>query len=361
LSGREQVLLAKLLSLNSAHFDFGACNFTEKNMNRKDRREGLSKSGSGRVSTYRDTGLTHVYTLECNYNSGKSLNAIKAAAGPGSGRASPARDASVDPPRFTQFDFEGVGRGLMASLLDIEGINPWSRLTNSRHKSLDGVRQWVALYIERARRTGATRGGLVSMECGDVVEVDMGENPGVVEEEEQQQQEKEAEEQQGDSDSDGELAGKSVPRARKTPAVAAIRQVARKYPGRTSNHVKPAARNASASPRPHSAAASRIAALGTPRGQIIAGPADAHTLKPDIAAAMRRTGVTGPAGPDSLRHAVGGRMALANFGSERKGHRPGSGINSGFGGRARPVLQPGVRIRAANSGGPSGLLALAIA
>ena len=81
----ETVAFAKLVSLNSPHFDFSACNFTEKNMcvlsspcgkcglspntvaliasgcgstrNRKDRREGLSKSGSGRVSTYRLTGL----------------------------------------------------------------------------------------------------------------------------------------------------------------------------------------------------------------------------------------------------------------------------------------------------------------
>ena len=35
-----------------------------------------------------------MYTLECNYNNGKSLNAIKAAQGAGSGRASPPRAAT---------------------------------------------------------------------------------------------------------------------------------------------------------------------------------------------------------------------------------------------------------------------------
>ena len=33
---------------------------------------GLSKSGSGRVVIYRETGLVHCYTLECNYNTGAS-------------------------------------------------------------------------------------------------------------------------------------------------------------------------------------------------------------------------------------------------------------------------------------------------
>ena len=58
-------------------------------MNRKDRRDGLSKSGSGRVGIYRETGLTHIYTLECNYNTGLTLNAIKAAKGKGERLASP--------------------------------------------------------------------------------------------------------------------------------------------------------------------------------------------------------------------------------------------------------------------------------
>ncbi|EGD80021.1 hypothetical protein PTSG_13020 [Salpingoeca rosetta] len=49
----DNVTYAKLAELNSPHFDFGCCNFSEKNMFSKDKRDGLSKEGSGRVSEFR--------------------------------------------------------------------------------------------------------------------------------------------------------------------------------------------------------------------------------------------------------------------------------------------------------------------
>jgi hypothetical protein len=110
----ETVMYAKLISLNSAHFEFSACNFTEKNMRRKDRRDGLSKSGSGRVAMYRETGLTHIYTLECNYNTGLSTNAIKAASGPGAVRST----SQLRPPAPTLPSAQllcGVGGGVLRS------------------------------------------------------------------------------------------------------------------------------------------------------------------------------------------------------------------------------------------------------
>lgn len=53
------ILFPKLISLNSANFDFAACNFTEKNMYSKDKRDGMSKEGSGRVAIYKATGIAH--------------------------------------------------------------------------------------------------------------------------------------------------------------------------------------------------------------------------------------------------------------------------------------------------------------
>ena len=75
----ENMLLVRLMTLNTRWLDFDACNFSEKNMKAKDRRDkGASKEGSGRVAVYHATNNTfaHSYTLECNYNTGRSTNQI---------------------------------------------------------------------------------------------------------------------------------------------------------------------------------------------------------------------------------------------------------------------------------------------
>ena len=54
------MLLPKLVSLNSAHFDFEHCLFSERNMYAADRKNeggGTTKEGSGRVALYKATGL----------------------------------------------------------------------------------------------------------------------------------------------------------------------------------------------------------------------------------------------------------------------------------------------------------------
>lgn len=50
--------------------------------------QGVSKEGAGRVAMYRATNMTHCYTLECNYNMGKHMNAL-VQADRDSGRATP--------------------------------------------------------------------------------------------------------------------------------------------------------------------------------------------------------------------------------------------------------------------------------
>lgn len=73
----ENVLYARLVACNSRWFDFAGCDFSQQNMTRKDRRDGMSKEGSGRVGVFSMTGLTHVYTLECNYNEGRIVNKLQ--------------------------------------------------------------------------------------------------------------------------------------------------------------------------------------------------------------------------------------------------------------------------------------------
>lgn len=66
----DALLFSKLASLNSPHFDFCGCNFTERNMATKDK-DGTTKGGAGRVAWFHATGLTHLYTIEANYNRSK--------------------------------------------------------------------------------------------------------------------------------------------------------------------------------------------------------------------------------------------------------------------------------------------------
>ena len=55
----ENMLFPKLISLNSPHLDFEHCVFSEKNMYTADKRDGLSKEGSGRVAMHKAMGHIH--------------------------------------------------------------------------------------------------------------------------------------------------------------------------------------------------------------------------------------------------------------------------------------------------------------
>lgn len=77
LKGEEMLknmLLPKLVSLNSLNFDWVECSFSEGMMKVKDKKDGLGREGCGRVSIMNVTGLPNCYTLECNYASGRTVN-----------------------------------------------------------------------------------------------------------------------------------------------------------------------------------------------------------------------------------------------------------------------------------------------
>ena len=72
----ESCLFCKLIELNSPYFEYDLCNFTEKNMYAKDKSDGLSKEGSGRVALYKQTRNNLCFTLECNFNIGEFTNKL---------------------------------------------------------------------------------------------------------------------------------------------------------------------------------------------------------------------------------------------------------------------------------------------
>ena len=149
------LLFPKLMSINSANFDFPACNFTQRNMILKDRHTGAGREGSGRVSVYRATGITYCYTLECNFNTGRFTNSIPMASRD-AGRASPPPVFDI-PPKYSPAPYEDTGKSLAVSILDLTESNPWSRLTCSSSKNLKGVRTSVRNYIKSAEAEAANK------------------------------------------------------------------------------------------------------------------------------------------------------------------------------------------------------------
>ncbi|KAI1897683.1 hypothetical protein AGOR_G00085790 [Albula goreensis] len=145
----ENLLYPKLISLNSAHFDFLGCNFSEKNMYAKDKRDGQSKEGSGRVAIHKAIGLVHSYTLECNYNTGRSVNTIPPACHD-NGRATPPPPPAF-PPKFTPEIYEQVGRAVAISALDMAECNPWPRLILSEHSCLSNLRAWMLKHVRNSK------------------------------------------------------------------------------------------------------------------------------------------------------------------------------------------------------------------
>ncbi|XP_045493803.1 cytosolic carboxypeptidase-like protein 5 isoform X3 [Colias croceus] len=144
----ECMLLPRIMSLNNLHFHFSSCNFTERNMYLKDRRDGMSREGSGRVAVLKATGLVRSYTLECNYNTGRLVNVLPPAVRDAPPPASP---HSPLPPKYTPHIFEEVGRSLGASILDLTGQHPNSRIPCSEHRNLAALRDWLRAHTRTMR------------------------------------------------------------------------------------------------------------------------------------------------------------------------------------------------------------------
>ena len=143
--------------MNSLNFDFNECSFSEKMMNVVDKKDGLSREGSGRVAIMKATNLPNCYTLECNYASGKRINHLfpKTNSKTGKQEAETSwitdakcqfyqeyKDADQSPP-YNIAIFEDIGRAFLIGLLDFYNLNKISRLIISPYKDLDGLRKEI--------------------------------------------------------------------------------------------------------------------------------------------------------------------------------------------------------------------------
>jgi hypothetical protein len=146
----DSFMFSRLMALNCVNFDFVNSSFSEKNMTAKDKGDGKSKEGSGRVAFFKLLGLVRSYTLEANYATGKVLNAI--AVSPLDTDPASLRDSAVysdGPPQYNIEILEDVGKAIGVSLLDSIDANPESRLTLTEFSNLRGLKADVAKYVAK--------------------------------------------------------------------------------------------------------------------------------------------------------------------------------------------------------------------
>lgn len=137
------MLFPKLMSINSMHVDFPSCDFTSRSMTAKSKSDGVTKEGTGRVALAVDARLVHSYTFEVSYNMGLSANPIVALDLPGEA-GSASRSLKYTPEVY----FE-VGRSVAVSLLDMQQLNPVSRLPHTPFLSAAGVRSWLVQQMKQ--------------------------------------------------------------------------------------------------------------------------------------------------------------------------------------------------------------------
>ena len=168
----ENVLFARLMSLNWLNFDMTEWNFSDKNMTQKDK-QGDSREGTGRVALYKDTNLIHWYTLELNYHTGKRLSVIPPKFNRISGQGEPETPVTDSTsniysngmwPCYNIEIMEDAGHAFGSSLLDLVEDNPISRIPLSRFKNLSGVRTEVINTLNKTGPVSKIQNYIVSKE-----------------------------------------------------------------------------------------------------------------------------------------------------------------------------------------------------
>jgi hypothetical protein len=148
------VMWSKIFSMNCHFVDFGGGNFSESRMSSNDLL-GKSRDGTGRVGVYNMKSLIHCYTLECNYNSGKTANHLPLLSNQlPNAKAENRREAQVEKrnPRYTPETFRDVGKAIAISILDIVNKNPYSRIYNSSYKNRERLEQFIGKLLHSKKK-----------------------------------------------------------------------------------------------------------------------------------------------------------------------------------------------------------------
>ncbi|NXO57902.1 CBPC5 protein, partial [Aramus guarauna] len=168
----ENMLFPKLISLNSPHFDFTGCNFSEKNMYAKDKRDGQSKEGSGRVAVYKALGIIHRKKLSRSLLLLPREKCMTPVPARGVGWE---RDGVLSVPQAVGLPLflkaflthcllpRQVGRALAVAALDMAECNPWPRIVLSEHSCLSNLRAWMLKHVRGMKGAGGgprRRGGV---------------------------------------------------------------------------------------------------------------------------------------------------------------------------------------------------------
>ena len=152
----ETQVLAKLIELNSGFFEFSECDFSEKSMATKDPKDHHSKEGSGRVNFFKAFGVVHSYTVECSYFMPKALHLTPSPLYLKSAKRVP------ETPVFEKYSvgvynrhmYNELAAGLGSAVLDIEKVNPLTRVPLSEFRFLESLRDWVRNKILVKTRQG---------------------------------------------------------------------------------------------------------------------------------------------------------------------------------------------------------------
>ncbi|KPA82355.1 putative Zinc carboxypeptidase [Leptomonas pyrrhocoris] len=146
----ENLLYAKLVSLNTPYLDFRSCNFSEANMFAVGR-SGKGKDSSSRVVVYTEAGVVHGYTIETSHVMAETLNPIVTLVNAQAEELEKVLPAPLQL-AHTPATFGDTGRAMLVALLDLKSINPLSRLPQTPYHSTRGVSMWLQrqLQIETA-------------------------------------------------------------------------------------------------------------------------------------------------------------------------------------------------------------------